>query len=74
MLPLIFKVLAFARKIYAVPVIKQAVDKQVIAVLRERAMSSKNTVDDKLVAAVEVALANDNYKAILNGKKAVLIK
>lgn len=74
MLPLIFKVLSFVRKIYAVPVIKQAVDKQVVAVLRERALSTKNTVDDKLVAAVEVALANDNYKAILNGKKAVLIK
>ena len=74
MLPLIFKVLSFVRKIYTVPVIKQAVDKQVVAVLRERALSTKNTVDDKLVAAVEVALANDNYKAILNGKKAVLIK
>ena len=66
-------VLLFLRKIYSIPVVKQTVHRMAVGYLREAAKRTDNTVDDKLVSAVEVALNNENYKAVLNGRKAAKV-
>lgn len=59
---------SFVRKIYSLPGVAQVFDKLVIEYLQGRADSSKNTVDDKIVKALSAALANKNYRAVLNGR------
>lgn len=62
------KLLKFLRKLYRVPGIKQAAGKVADAYIREAVADSKNTIDDKFVAAYDAARANKNYRAVLNGK------
>ena len=50
------------------PGIKQVVNKMVVDVLRERTAQTDNTIDDKIVTAIEAGLLNENYRAVLNGK------
>lgn len=65
---ILFKILAFARKIYSVPGIKQVVRKMAVAAIKESVTDSSNKIDDKIVAVLEAAYDNKNYRAILNGK------
>lgn len=64
----LFKLLTFLRKVYNVPGIKQVVRKVAVAAIKESVKDSSNKVDDKLVAVLEAAYANKNYRAVLNGK------
>ena len=65
---LIFKLLGFLRKIYRLPLIKQAARQIASSVIREAVADSKTKIDDKFVAVYDAAMANKNYKAVMNGK------
>ena len=62
------KLLRAFRTIYNTPGVAQAIDTMILEYLKGRAQSTKNKVDDKLVSVVEAALANKNYRAVMNGK------
>ena len=62
------KLLVLLRKIYSIPGIKQLLLSMTVSALREAAVRTDNKVDDKIVTALEAALANENYRAVLNGK------
>ena len=62
------KLLTFLRGLYRLPLIKQLTRKIASAVIREAVLDSKTKVDDKLVAVYDAAMANKNYKAVMNGK------
>lgn len=61
-------VLYLLRKVYSFPGIQQLLVQVALSALREAAVRSDNKVDDKLVRALEAGLANENYRAVLNGK------
>ena len=56
------------RKVYALPGVKTIFVNAALSILREAVSRTDNTVDDKLVRAIEAAVANKNYRAVLNGK------
>ena len=62
------KLLVLLRKVYSIPGIKQILLQITMSTLREAAVRTDNKVDDKLVTALEAGLANENYRAVLNGK------
>ena len=62
------KVLSFLRIVWGVPGLKQVIRRVAVSALKQSVTDSTNKVDDKIVAVVEAALANKNYRAILNGK------
>lgn len=62
------KLLELIRSVYNTPGLTQVIDRFALEYLKGRAQSSKNKVDDKLVLVVEAALANKNYRAVMNGK------
>jgi hypothetical protein len=68
MMIILSKIAAFLRTVWSVPGIKQIVRKVAVSALKQSVKDSTNKVDDKIVAVVEAALANKNYRAILNGK------
>ncbi len=65
---LLLKLFSFLRKVYRLPLVKQAARSIAKSVIKEAVADSKTKVDDKLVAVVEAAMANKNYRAVLNGK------
>ena len=68
MMTILFKLASVLRTVWAVPGLKQIVRKVAVSALKQSVTDSTNKVDDKIVAVVEAALANKNYRAILNGK------
>ena len=68
MMKYLSKLWTFVRKIYSLPGVAQTFDRLALEYLTGRADSSKNKVDNKLVLVVGAALANKNYRAVLNGK------
>ena len=65
---LLSKLIELLRKVYSLPGVAHVLDKVVMEYLQGRAASSKNTIDDKIVKALGAALANKNYRAVLNGR------
>ncbi len=65
---LLMKLLVLLRKVYSLPGFKQLLLTMVMSALREAAVRTDNKVDDKIVTALAAALANENYRAVLNGK------
>ena len=62
------KILVLLRKVYSIPGVKEVLLTLAMSVLREAAVRTDNKVDDKIVTALAAALANENYRAVLNGK------
>lgn len=62
------KLISLLRSIWNLPGIKQVARKTAVSIIRASVADSSNKIDDKVVQILDVAYANRNYRAVLNGK------